>query len=91
MKLSKKASQKILNMPTVGALCLSNWGGIAIKEVSEEDMIDALMIGHDAIKELVKWQEEITKEIEEKIVARAFMVLLSLMVIVAILDIMRFF
>ncbi|MBR3162378.1 MAG: polyribonucleotide nucleotidyltransferase [Bacilli bacterium] len=38
------------------------------KEVSEEDMIDALMIGHDAIKELVKWQEEITKEIgKEKI------------------------
>ena len=38
------------------------------KEVSEEDMIDALMIGHEAIKELVAWQEEITKEIgKEKI------------------------
>ena len=38
------------------------------KEVSEEDMIEALMIGHEAIKELVAWQEEITKEIgKEKI------------------------
>ena len=38
------------------------------KEVSEEDMIDALMLGHEAIKELVLWQEEITKEIgKEKI------------------------
>ncbi len=38
------------------------------KEVSEEDMIDALMLGHEAIKELVNWQEEITKEIgKEKI------------------------
>ena len=38
------------------------------KEVSEEDMIDALMLGHEAIKELVAWQEEITKEIgKEKI------------------------
>ncbi|MEE3343374.1 MAG: polyribonucleotide nucleotidyltransferase [Bacilli bacterium] len=38
------------------------------KEVSEEDMIDALMIGHEAIKKLVLWQEEITKEIgKEKI------------------------
>ena len=33
------------------------------KEVSEEDMINALMLGHEAIKELVLWQEEITKEI----------------------------
>ena len=38
------------------------------KEVSEEDMVDALMYGHEAIKELVAFQEEITKEIgKEKI------------------------
>ena len=33
------------------------------KEVSEELMLDALMFGHDAIKELVKFQEEIVSEI----------------------------
>ena len=36
-------------------------------------------------------KKKLTKEIEEKIVARAFMVLLALIVIVTILDIMRFF
>ena len=37
-------------------------------EVSEEDMIDAIMFGHEAIKELVAFQEEIVKEIgQEKI------------------------
>lgn len=38
------------------------------KEATEDDMIEALMLGHEAIKELVRWQEEITKEIgKEKI------------------------
>lgn len=37
-------------------------------EVSEEDMIDALMFGHEAIKELVAFQEEIVAAIgQEKI------------------------
>ena len=33
------------------------------KEVSEEEMLEALMFGHDAIKELVAFQEEIMKEV----------------------------
>ena len=38
------------------------------KEVSEETMIDALMFGHEAIKELVAFQEEIVQAIgQEKI------------------------
>ena len=38
------------------------------KEVSEEDMIEALMFGHEAIKELCQFEEEIAKEIgKEKI------------------------
>lgn len=38
------------------------------KEVSEEDMIEALMFGHEAIKELCQFEEEIVKEIgKEKI------------------------
>jgi len=38
------------------------------KEVTEEAMIDAIMIGHDAIKELIAFQETIVKEIgKEKI------------------------
>ena len=38
------------------------------KEESEEDMIEALMFGHEAIKELCQFEEEIAKEIgKEKI------------------------
>ena len=33
------------------------------KEVSEEDMIETIMFGHEAIKELVKFQEEIRREV----------------------------
>ena len=36
------------------------------KEVSEEDMLEALMFGHEAIKELIKFQEEIIAEIGEE-------------------------
>jgi len=33
------------------------------KEVSEKEMLEAIMVGHDAIKELVKFQEKITKAV----------------------------
>ena len=33
------------------------------KEVSEEDMLEALMFGHEAVKELCEFQEEIIGEI----------------------------
>ena len=33
------------------------------KEVSEDDMLEALMFGHEAIKELIKFEEEIIDEI----------------------------
>ena len=32
-------------------------------EVSEDDMIEAIMFGHEAIKELISFQEEIVREI----------------------------
>ena len=35
------------------------------KEVSEEDMLEALMFGHEAVKELCEFQEEIIGEIGE--------------------------
>ena len=36
------------------------------KQVSEDDMLEALMFGHDAIKELVAFQEKIIEEIGEE-------------------------
>ena len=35
-------------------------------EVSEEDMLEALMFGHEAVKELIKFEEEIIAEIGEE-------------------------
>ena len=55
--LSVAGTKDAINMVEAGA-----------KEVSEADMIDALMFGFDAIKELVSFQEEIVKAIgKEKI------------------------
>ena len=36
------------------------------KEVSEDDMLEALMFGHEAIKELISFQEKIISEIGEE-------------------------
>ena len=50
--LTVAGSKKAINMVEAGA-----------KEVSEEDMLEALMFGHEAVKELCEFQEEIIKEI----------------------------
>ena len=50
--LSVAGTQEAINMVEAGA-----------KEVSEDDMLEALMFGHEAIKELVAFQEDIIKEI----------------------------
>ena len=36
------------------------------KEASEEDMLEALMFGHDAVKELVKFEDKIIKEVGQE-------------------------
>lgn len=36
------------------------------KEASEDDMLEALMFGHDAIKELIKFEEKIIKEVGQE-------------------------
>ena len=57
ISLSVAGTKDAINMVEAGS-----------KEVSEEDMIDALMIGHEAIKKLVAFQEEIVQKIgKEKI------------------------
>src|SRR5574344_1524078 len=53
--LTVAGTKKAINMVESGA-----------KEVSEEDMLDALMFGHDAIKELCEFEEKIMAEIGEE-------------------------
>ncbi len=50
--LTVAGTKKAINMVEAGS-----------KEVSEEDMLDALMFGHEAVKELCEFQEKIIKEI----------------------------
>ena len=53
--LTVAGTKKAINMVEAGS-----------KEVSEEDMLEALMFGHEAVKELCCFQEEIIKEIGEE-------------------------
>ena len=50
--LTVAGTKKAINMVEAGS-----------KEVSEEDMLEALMFGHEAVKELCEFQETIAKEI----------------------------
>ena len=50
--LTVSGTKEAINMVEAGA-----------KEVSEEDMFEALMFGHEAIKELIEFQEKIIEEI----------------------------
>ena len=53
--LTVAGTKEAINMVEAGA-----------KEVSEEDMLEALMFGHEAIKELVAFEEQIMAEIGEE-------------------------
>ena len=54
LDLTVAGTKKAINMVEAGS-----------KEVSEEDMLEALMFGHEAVKELCEFQEEIIGEIGE--------------------------
>mgnify|MGYP002626109981 CR=1 FL=1 len=53
--LTVAGTKKAINMVEAGS-----------KEVSEDDMLEALMFGHEAIKELCEFQESIIKEIGQE-------------------------
>ena len=55
--------ESVLDLTVAGTKEAINMVEAGSKEVSEELMLDALMFGHEAIKELCAFQEEIIKEI----------------------------
>lgn len=55
IELTVAGTKDAINMVEAGA-----------KEVSEDDMLEALMFGHDAIKELIKFEEKIIKEVGQE-------------------------
>src|SRR5574344_1639737 len=52
-----------INLTVAGTKEAINMVESSAKEASEEDMLKALMFGHDAIKELVEFEEQIVSEI----------------------------
>ena len=52
-----------IDLTVAGTKTAINMVESSAKEVSEDDMLEALMFGHEAIKELIGFQEEIIKEI----------------------------
>ena len=55
--------ESLLDLTVAGTKTAINMVEAGAKEVSEELMLEALMFGHEAIKELIGFQEEIIKEI----------------------------
>ena len=55
-----------LDLTVAGTKYAINMVEAGAKQVSEDLMLEALMFGHEAIKELVKFQEEIISEIGEE-------------------------
>ena len=55
-----------LDLTVAGTKYAINMVEAGAKEVSESDMLDALMFGHEAVKELCEFQEEIIQEIGQE-------------------------
>ena len=55
-----------IDLTVAGTMDAINMVEAGSKEVSEDDMLEALMFGHDAIKELIKFQNEIIDAIGDE-------------------------
>lgn len=62
----EQAELSDIDLTVAGTKDAINMVEAGAKEVSEEDMLEALMFGHEAIKELVAFEEEIIAEIGEE-------------------------
>ena len=58
----EQAELSDIDLTVAGTKTAINMVEAGSKEVSEDDMLEALMFGHEAIKELVTFQEEIIKD-----------------------------
>ena len=55
-----------IDLTVAGTIEAINMVEAGAKEVSEDDMLEALMFGHDAVKELIKFENKIIKEVAEE-------------------------
>ena len=62
----EQAELSDIDLTVAGTKTAINMVEAGAREVSEEDMLDALMFGHEAIKELIAFEEEIIAAIGEE-------------------------
>jgi len=62
----EQAEKSDIELTVAGTIDAINMVEAGAKEVSEEDMLEALMFGHEAIKELCKFQKEIMAEVGQE-------------------------
>ena len=62
----EQAEKSDIDLTVAGTKNAINMVEAGAKEVNEDDMLEALMFGHDAIKELIKFEEKIIKEEKKK-------------------------
>ena len=62
----KEAEESDIDLTVAGTKDAINMVEAGAKEVSEKDMLEALLFGHEAVKKLVEFEEKIIKEIGEE-------------------------
>ena len=62
----EQAEKSDIDLTVAGTKNAINMVEAGAKEVNEDDMLEALMFGHDAIKELIKFEEKIIKEVGQE-------------------------
>ena len=62
----KQAEETDIELTVAGTVDAINMVEAGAKEVTEEDMLEALMFGHEAIKELCEFQKQIVAEVGQE-------------------------
>ncbi len=63
---TEQAEKSDIDLTVAGTMDAINMVESSAKQVSEDDMLEALMFGHEAIKELVEFENQIVAEIGEE-------------------------
>lgn len=62
----EEADKSDIDLTVAGTMDAINMVESSAKEVKEDDMLEALMFGHEAVKELIEFENKIVKEIGEE-------------------------
>ena len=62
----EQSEKSDIDLTVAGTMDAINMVESSAKEVKEEDMLEALMFGHDAVKELIEFENKIVSEIGEE-------------------------